>query len=612
MVEILKVSNLSTAFQSSYGSKQALKNISFKINEGEVLALVGESGSGKTVTSLSIMGLLPNNAYVEEGNINLIDKKNNQVNILELTDEKHNLIRGNDISMVFQEPMTCLNPTMTVGDQIIEVILNHKKIPKTEAVKEMINLLGLVEIPDPMQRALEYPHQLSGGMRQRIMISIALACTPKLIIADEPTSALDVTIQAQLLELLMKLKNSIVSKTSILFITHDLGIVRELADRVIVMYQGKIVEEGQVNKVFDNPQHSYTKNLIQSLPEFKLEERKLIKKVDDKKNLVDDKQIILKIESLFKEFPVEKGFFKESNETVKAVQNISLNVRKNEVLGLVGESGSGKSTLGKSIIKLLEPSKGNIYFNDENISKYSNKQMIKIRRKMQMIFQDPFASLNPRKNIFDTLIEPILVHNLMKKNEASSYIKEIINDVGLPLESLSRFPHEFSGGQRQRIGIARALVLKPEFIVADEPVSALDVSIQAQVLNLLEKLKKTYNLTMIFISHDLSVIEFFCDRVAVMYLGHIVEIAPVSKLFNNPKHSYTRALLSAVPKVKEKEKNEILIKGDIPSPINPPSGCVFRTRCPNPGIGCKGGDIKMGLIEVEPGHWVDQCCVNCT
>ena len=611
MVEILNVSNLSTAFQSDYGSKQALKNISFKINEGEVLALVGESGSGKTVTSLSIMGLLPNNAYIQEGNINLIDKKNNQVNILKLTDEKHNLIRGNDISMVFQEPMTCLNPTMTIGDQIVEVILNHKKISKTKAVKEMIDLLGLVEIPDPTQRAREYPHQLSGGMRQRVMISIALACTPKLIIADEPTSALDVTIQAQLLQLLMKLKNSIVSKTSILFITHDLGIVRELADRVIVMYHGEIVEEGQVKEVFDNPKHSYTRNLIQSLPEFKLEERKLNKKDDNKQTKVDDNEIILKIENLFKEFPVEKGFFKESNETVKAVQNISLNVKKNEVLGLVGESGSGKSTLGKSIIKLLQPSRGKIYFNNENISEYSNKQMIKIRQKMQMIFQDPFASLNPRKNILDTLIEPILVHNLMKKNEAINYIKEIINDVGLPIESLRRFPHEFSGGQRQRIGIARALVLKPEFIVADEPVSALDVSIQAQVLNLLEKLKKTYNLTMIFISHDLSVIEFFCDKVAVMYLGHIVEIAPVSKLFNSPKHSYTRALLSAVPKVKGKDKEKILIKGDIPSPINPPSGCVFRTRCPNPGIDCKGGNIEMGLIEVEPGHWVDQCCVNC-
>ena len=611
MVEILNVSNLSTAFQSDYGSKQALKNISFKINEGEVLALVGESGSGKTVTSLSIMGLLPNNAFIQEGNINLIDKKNNQVNILKLTDEKHNLIRGNDISMVFQEPMTCLNPTMTIGEQIVEVILNHKKISKTKAVKEMIDLLGLVEIPDPTQRAREYPHQLSGGMRQRVMISIALACTPKLIIADEPTSALDVTIQAQLLQLLMKLKNSIVSKTSILFITHDLGIVRELADRVIVMYHGEIVEEGQVKEVFDNPKHSYTRNLIQSLPEFKLEERKLNKKDDNKQTKVDDNEIILKIENLFKEFPVEKGFFKESNETVKAVQNISLNVKKNEVLGLVGESGSGKSTLGKSIIKLLQPSRGQIYFNNENISEYSNKQMIKIRQKMQMIFQDPFASLNPRKNILDTLIEPILVHNLMKKNEAINYIKEIINDVGLPMESLRRFPHEFSGGQRQRIGIARALVLKPEFIVADEPVSALDVSIQAQVLNLLEKLKKTYNLTMIFISHDLSVIEFFCDKVAVMYLGHIVEIAPVSKLFNSPKHSYTRALLSAVPKVKRKDKEKILIKGDIPSPINPPSGCVFRTRCPNPGIDCKGGNIEMGLIEIEPGHWVDQCCVNC-
>ena len=611
MVEILNVSNLSTAFQSDYGSKQALKNISFKINEGEVLALVGESGSGKTVTSLSIMGLLPNNAFIQEGNINLIDKKNNQVNILKLTDEKHNLIRGNDISMVFQEPMTCLNPTMTIGEQIVEVILNHKKISKTKAVKEMIDLLGLVEIPDPTQRAREYPHQLSGGMRQRVMISIALACTPKLIIADEPTSALDVTIQAQLLQLLMKLKNSIVSKTSILFITHDLGIVRELADRVIVMYQGEIVEEGKVKDVFDNPKHSYTNNLIQSLPEFKLEKRKLTEKDDNEQTKVDDNEIILRIENLFKEFPVEKGFFKESNETVKAVQNISLNVKKNEVLGLVGESGSGKSTLGKSIIKLLQPSRGKIYFNNENISEYSNKQMIKIRQKMQMIFQDPFASLNPRKNILDTLIEPILVHNLMKKNEAINYIKEIINDVGLPMESLRRFPHEFSGGQRQRIGIARALVLKPEFIVADEPVSALDVSIQAQVLNLLEKLKKTYNLTMIFISHDLSVIEFFCDKVAVMYLGHIVEIAPVSKLFNSPKHSYTRALLSAVPKVKSKDKEKILIKGDIPSPINPPSGCVFRTRCPNPGIDCKGGNIEMGLIEVEPGHWVDQCCVNC-
>ena len=611
MVEILNVSNLSTAFQSDYGSKQALKNISFKINEGEVLALVGESGSGKTVTSLSIMGLLPNNAYIQGGNINLIDKKNNQVNILKLTDEKHNLIRGNDISMVFQEPMTCLNPTMTIGDQIVEVILNHKKISKTKAVKNMIDLLGLVEIPDPTQRAREYPHQLSGGMRQRVMISIALACTPKLIIADEPTSALDVTIQAQLLQLLMKLKNSIVSKTSILFITHDLGIVRELADRVIVMYQGEIVEEGKVKDVFDNPKHSYTRNLIQSLPEFKLEERKLTKKDDNKQTKVNDNEIILKIENLFKEFPVEKGFFKESNETVKAVQDISLNVKKNEVLGLVGESGSGKSTLGKSIIKLLQPSRGKIYFNNENISEYSNKQMIKIRQKMQMIFQDPFASLNPRKNILDTLIEPILVHNLMKKNEAINYIKEIINDVGLPIESLRRFPHEFSGGQRQRIGIARALVLKPEFIVADEPVSALDVSIQAQVLNLLEKLKKNYNLTMIFISHDLSVIEFFCDKVAVMYLGHIVEIAPVSKLFNNPKHSYTRALLSAVPKVKGKDKEKILIKGDIPSPINPPSGCVFRTRCPNPCKNCKNGDIEMGLIEVEPGHWVDQCCVNC-
>lgn len=609
MNDLLKVSNLKTEFKSDYGSKQALKNISFNIKEGEVLALVGESGSGKTVTSLSIMGLLPNNAIVKEGEIKLFNTNNNEVDILNLSDEKHNEIRGNDISMIFQEPMTCLNPTMNVGEQILEVIIRHKKISKRNAKKEMISLLELVEIPDPNQRAIEYPHQLSGGMRQRIMIAIALACSPKLIIADEPTSALDVTIQAQLLELLKKLKNSIVTKTSILFITHDLGIVKELADRVIVMYQGEIVEEGNVLEVFESPKHTYTNKLIQSLPEFKIEERK--QKNDVSKKITNNEKIILSIKNLYKEFPVDRGIFKQSHDTVKAVQNISLEVKQNKVLGLVGESGSGKSTLGKTIIKLIEPTSGEIVFRNQNISNFSRKKMQNIRQKIQMIFQDPFASLNPRKNILDTLMEPILVHKLMKKKEAKEYIKQIINDVGLPNESLIRFPHEFSGGQRQRIGIARALVLKPEFIIADEPVSALDVSIQAQVLNLLEKLKETYNLTMIFISHDLSVIEYFCDEVAVMYLGHIVEKAPVNELFNNPKHSYTKALLSAVPKVKTKRTNKILIKGDIPSPINPPSGCVFRTRCPNPTHDCKEGNIDMGLIEISPNHWVDQCCVNC-
>jgi len=609
MNELLKVSNLNTEFKSDYGSKQALSNISFNIKEGEVLALVGESGSGKTVTSLSIMGLLPNNASVKEGEIKLFKNNSHEINILNLSEEKHNEIRGNDISMVFQEPMTCLNPTMSVGDQILEVITRHKKISKTIAKEEMIDLLELVEIPDPIQRATEYPHQLSGGMRQRIMIAIALACNPKLIIADEPTSALDVTIQAQLLELLKKLKNSIVSKTSILFITHDLGIVKELADRVIVMYQGKIVEEGDVLEVFENPKHSYTNNLIQSLPEFKIEKRKQENIKTNK--IINNKNIILSIKNIYKEFPVDKGIFKQSDDTVKAVQNVSFDVKQNKVLGLVGESGSGKSTLGKTIIKLIQPTSGEINFKNQNISNFNRKKMQNIRQKMQMIFQDPFASLNPRKNILDTLMEPILVHKLLKKNEATDYIKQIINDVGLPVESLHRFPHEFSGGQRQRIGIARALVLKPEFIIADEPVSALDVSIQAQVLNLLEKIKETYDLTMIFISHDLSVIEYFCDEVAVMYLGHIVEMAPVNELFNNPKHSYTKALLSAVPKVKTKNTNKILIKGDIPSPINPPSGCVFRTRCPHPTHDCKEGNIEMGLIEVSPDHWVDQCCVNC-
>ncbi len=320
---------------------------------------------------------------------------------------------------------------------------------------------------------------------------------------------------------------------------------------------------------------------------------------------------MLSIKNLSKEFPVEKGLFSRSNSTVKAVQNVSFDIKKNKVLGLVGESGSGKSTLGKTIMKLLNPTRGKIFFDNEEITKYNKRKMINVRKKLQMIFQDPFASLNPRKNIFDTLSEPILVHKLMDKKNIKDYLIKIIKDVGLNEESLSRFPHEFSGGQRQRIGIARALVLKPEFIIADEPVSALDVSIQAQVLNLLEQIRDSYNLTMIFISHDLSVIEYFCDSVAVMYLGHIVEMAPTKDLFNNPKHSYTKALLSAVPKVKSKNRNKIIIKGDIPSPINPPSGCVFRTRCPNPTHDCKEGNIEMGLIEVSPGHWVDQCCVNC-
>jgi len=319
---------------------------------------------------------------------------------------------------------------------------------------------------------------------------------------------------------------------------------------------------------------------------------------------------MLEIKNLSKEFPVEKGIFSKSKLTVKAVQNVSFNLEKNKVLGLVGESGSGKSTLGKTIMKLLNPSAGQIFYDNKNITNYNNKQMINIRKKLQMIFQDPFASLNPRKNIFDTLAEPVKVHRLVNGN-IKDYINQIIHDVGLNEESLTRFPHEFSGGQRQRIGIARSLVLKPECIIADEPVSALDVSIQAQVLNLLEKIRDSYNLTMIFISHDLSVIEYFCDIVAVMYLGHIVEMAPSKELFNNPRHSYTRALLSAVPKVKYKSKNKIIIKGDIPSPINPPSGCVFRTRCPNPTHDCKEGNIEMGLIEVSPGHWVDRCCVNC-
>ena len=580
-----------------FGNIQALNGVDINIHANSVLALCGDNGAGKSTLIKIISGV-----YIPDSGQIISAGKSTKINSPR---DAYEL----GIETVYQDLALCENLNVIQnlflgreksyeGNLISNLFLNNKKM--FNEAEKVFDILG-TNIPSLNNQI----STLSGGQRQAVAIARAVVWGSRLVILDEPTAALGVDQTENVHKIIKNLKEQGVG---VVLITHNMSDVFALADRVIVMYQGKIVEEGNVLDVFENPKHSYTNNLIQSLPEFKIEKRKQKKIIKKETN---NKNIILSIKNLYKEFPVDKGIFKQSNESVKAVQNVSLNVRQNKILGLVGESGSGKSTLGKSIIKLIEPTSGEINFKNQDISNFNGQKMQNIRQKMQMIFQDPFASLNPRKNILDTLMEPILVHKLMKKNEATEYIKQIINDVGLPIESLIRFPHEFSGGQRQRIGIARALVLKPEFIIADEPVSALDVSIQAQVLNLLETIKETYNLTMIFISHDLSVIEYFCDEVAVMYLGHIVEMAPVNELFSNPKHSYTKALLSAVPKVKAKKTNKILIKGDIPSPINPPSGCVFRTRCPNPTHDCKEGNIQMGLIEVSPNHWVDQCCVNC-
>jgi glutathione transport system ATP-binding protein len=536
---LLEVKNLQVNFQSDGQTVKAVDNISFHLDRGETLAIVGESGSGKSVTSLALMRLVaspPGN--IAGGELLFTGKSGKPVDLLKLSETEMRGIRGNDIAMIFQEPMTSLNPVYTVGDQIAEAIMLHQKKNRHEAFKLATEMLELVEMPEPKKRLGYYPHQMSGGQRQRVMIAMALSCNPSLLIADEPTTALDVIIQAQILDLVKKLQKDL--GASVLFITHDLGVVAETANRVIVMKQGQIVEEGNLKPLFAAPHHDYTKRLLAAVPRIDAAKPAPVTKAKPTP--------LLEIKHLRKWFPIKGGLFNTTKGYVKAVNDLSLTLNKGEVLGLVGESGSGKTTAGRTLLRLVEPTAGTINFGGTDVTKLSKSGLRAFRRKMQIIFQDPFASLNPRMTIAQILAEPLFVHKLVHTHkEREQRVAELLSLVQLDPTCMNRYPHEFSGGQRQRIGIARALAVEPEFIVADECVSALDVSIRKDVLELIKDLKQRLGLTLLFISHDLAVVEDIADRVAVMYKGDLVELNDSYHLYRAPQDDYTKALLSAVP-----------------------------------------------------------------
>ncbi|QEL23950.1 ABC transporter ATP-binding protein [Bosea sp. F3-2] len=552
---ILSVSNLTTSFRVEGQWKSVVRNISFDIKPKETLAVVGESGSGKSVTALSIMRLTPPGSSKIEGSIKLNGKE-----LLTLPDADMRHIRGNEIAMIFQEPMTSLNPVLTIGFQIAEALILHRGLSRSEAEAETIRLLEKVRIPAAKSRFHEYPHRFSGGMRQRVMIAMALACKPKLLIADEPTTALDVTIQAQTLELIKTLQDE--EGMSVLFITHDMGVVAEIADRTVVMYNGDEVETGTTEDIFASPRKPYTKALISAVPKLGSmigRGRPMRFPVVDRNTGESDvptetpdtvqaaERPVLEVAGLTTRFEIRGGLLSSVKGRVHAVENVSFSLKAGETLALVGESGCGKSTTGRSVMRLIEPLAGSVLLDGVDVLKLNQHDLREQRKRMQMIFQDPFASLNPRMNVGTAVAEPLLINNLATRNEARDKVADLLKRVGLLPEMANRFPHEFSGGQRQRICIARALAVEPRLIVADEAVSALDVSVKAQVVNLMLDLQARMGLGYLFISHDMAVVERVSHRVAVMYLGEIVEIGPREAIFQNPQHPYTKRLLAAVP-----------------------------------------------------------------
>ena len=528
--KLLDIRNLSILLPDGADRRFAVEDISIDLNPGETLCIVGESGSGKSLTARAVMGLLPGpKVRVGAGEINFLGEDTTKVSPERLRD-----IRGNEISMIFQEPMTALNPVMRIGDQIDEIFRFHVSMPAKERSARSLQLLTDVNLPDPAHIMRAYPHELSGGQRQRAMIAMALALDPKILIADEPTTALDVTTQAQILKLIKELQQQ--HQTGVLFITHDFGVVADIADRVAVMQYGKLVEMGTVDEVLNAPQHPYTQALIAAIPKLKPRAAR-----------EQSKESVLSAHGLRKTFGSKSRFgFGKQARVVHAVNDVSIEVHRGETLGIVGESGSGKSTMARCLIRLIDVDDGEIYVGDQEISKLDRKHMRPHRRRMQMVFQDPFASLNPRIRVGQIIAQGPILQGV-DKEESYKRAKELISIVGLEESAFDRFPHEFSGGQRQRIGIARALALKPDILIADEPVSALDVSIQAQILDLLDKIRKQMNLSMVFITHDLRVAAQVCDRVAVMQYGKVVEIGPTETLFGNPQHDYTKALLAAIP-----------------------------------------------------------------
>jgi peptide/nickel transport system ATP-binding protein len=595
---VLAVRNLTTAFRVDGVWTTVVNGISFEIGPRETVAIVGESGSGKSVTALSIMGLLPAANSRVTGEVRLEGRE-----LLKLPEEQMRNVRGNQISMIFQEPMTSLNPVLTLGFQIAEALIYHRALDRTQAEAETLRILERVRIPSARSRLHEYPHRLSGGMRQRVMIAMALACKPKLLIADEPTTALDVTIQAEILELIKLLQDE--EGMSVAFITHDMGVVAEIADRTVVMLNGNAVEQAPTAKLFGSPREPYTRALLAAVPRLGSMKGRadpqrfpIVDPVTGEREIVADtastaavtERPVLEVANLVTRFEIRSGVLSRVSARVHAVEDVSFSLSAGETLALVGESGCGKSTTGRSILRLVEPNAGRILFEGQDVRALDREGLRRARCRMQMIFQDPFASLNPRKTVGGALAEPMVVHGLLKRSDARDRVRELLRKVGLPPDMASRFPHEFSGGQRQRLCIARALALEPKLLVADEAVSALDVSIKAQVINLLMDLQAEMGLAYLFISHDIAVVERVSHRVAVMYLGEIVEIGPRAAIMENPQHPYTKRLMAAVP-VPEAGRRALrrgLSTTEVPSPVHEmnyvPAARLYR--------------------EVEPGHVV--------
>lgn len=576
---LLEVKNLVTEFKTEEGLMRAVNDVSFDVYRGETIGIVGESGSGKSVTSLSIMRLIPNPpGRIASGQIIYHTPDGKKVDLVTLSEDEMRQYRGNEISMIFQEPMTSLNPVFTCGDQVVEAIMLHQKKNKAEAQAITLKMFERVQLPNPQRILDAYPHQLSGGQKQRVMIAMAMSCNPNILIADEPTTALDVTVQATILDLMNQLRKEI--ESSILFITHDLGVIAEIADRVLVMYKGKIVEQGDVLDIFSDPKHPYTKSLLACRPPLGIRLKKLPTVVDfmreengeiielnttvkdainaqiitreetdaRRAKLMDSKPI-LEVKNLQTWFPTTKNFFGKTTDWVKAVDDVSFTVQEGETLGLVGESGCGKTTLGRTILRLAPAHGGEIIFDGKSILDMNNSDLKDMRRHMQIIFQDPYSSLNPRMTIGNAIQEPMTVHGVLgNEKQRKEKVLELLEKVNMKPEHYNRYPHEFSGGQRQRICIARALSLNPKFIICDESVSALDVSVQAQVLNLLIHLREEFKFTYIFISHDLSVVKFMSDRMVVMNKGKIEEMGISDEIYNNPQMAYTQRLISAIPK----------------------------------------------------------------
>jgi peptide/nickel transport system ATP-binding protein len=576
---LLQVSNLTTIFKNDERDFVAVNNISFQIGKGQTLGIVGESGSGKSVTSLSLMRLIAEPpGKISSGSAIINSKSGEAVDLLALNPSSIRKYRGNEIAMIFQEPMTSLNPVFTCGDQVAEVIRLHKKVSKNQAKQETINLFKKVKLPRPEEMFDAYPHQISGGQKQRVMIAMAISCNPRILIADEPTTALDVTVQAAILDLLKELQQE--TGMGIIFITHDLGVISQIADQVLVMYKGNVVEEGKAADILKNPQHPYTKGLLACRPvnHVGLQRLPVISdfmkvnadgsfaetgmKINDllnnlkadpyvklnRKNNLYKSGPLLSVKNLELKFVTKKNIFGKATQLVNAVDQVSFDVYPGETLGLVGESGCGKTTLGRSILRLIEPTSGDIVYNGVPIRDLDANKLRALRKQMQLIFQDPYSSLNPRMTVGNAIMEPMQVHNLYENDSnRRAKVKELLVKVGLLAEHFDRYPHQFSGGQRQRVCIARALSLNPEFIICDESVSALDVSVQAQVLNLLNQLKEEQGLTYIFISHDLSVVRYMSDRILVMNKGKIEELGDAEEVYNNPKSEYTKKLIDAIP-----------------------------------------------------------------